>query len=630
MKTCAFIVLFFLCVLVGHASADESPLQHVPVAYKGRFRPLDAAARLWLYDIYHAQRIKSSQRASFDSPDGAALPLLWKLQFMGPQKWEDAPFFWIHYATVKELLELEKSENTFSFNQLKRQIYQNQDSARRFLGALAAYHYIKSYRDPSNRAGSEKLELTQLASGLWVAKTKDRMEVVAASNVPTWNVLTPGTVLGHYDADTIMQNKGYVEEGLALLGAMNQFQRISETSIKALPDRHLKGEWHSLSELKTRTDNFTVYSDTIFAAIRQTYLELANAFQNNGEAKIQTLTAQLAEQLMSGYQEIAGTTYKQASGKALTYPSVNQLKAESLYYRLPLIEGCIGLYAIAVALFFLAYTTKKAGLSTYATAFMGIAFCLHTLILVLRCYILERPPVSNMFETIIYVPWVAVLASFILNYLIKNNTILAASGVASLALLVVLKMTNINSSMENVQAVLDSQYWLIIHVLMVVGSYGAFILAGICGHLYLISYAIEKKETPTMEFLARFILQSMYLGVALLIPGTILGGVWAAESWGRFWDWDPKESWAFVSSCVYLIWIHAFRFHHIRNFGLAVGAVVGLLAISFTWYGVNYILGTGLHSYGFGTGGEIYYYAFLLGELVFLGYLNRVRSWNSE
>jgi ABC-type transport system involved in cytochrome c biogenesis permease subunit len=78
------------------------------------------------------------------------------------------------------------------------------------------------------------------------------------------------------------------------------------------------------------------------------------------------------------------------------------------------------------------------------------------------------------------------------------------------------------------------------------------------------------------------------MGVAMLIPGTILGGVWAAESWGRFWDWDPKESWAFISSCIYLMVIHAYRFHFIRNIGLAAGSIAGLLMISFTWYGVNY------------------------------------------
>ena len=125
------------------------------------------------------------------------------------------------------------------------------------------------------------------------------------------------------------------------------------------------------------------------------------------------------------------------------------------------------------------------------------------------------------------------------------------------------------------------------------------------------------KESPK---LLDALLQSLYVGIALLIPGTILGGIWAAQSWGRFWDWDPKESWAFISSCVYLLIIHAYRFKRISGIGLAIGSIGGLLAISFTWYGVNYILGTGLHSYGFGSGGEWIYYSYVGLELAFIGF----------
>jgi ABC-type transport system involved in cytochrome c biogenesis permease subunit len=145
---------------------------------------------------------------------------------------------------------------------------------------------------------------------------------------------------------------------------------------------------------------------------------------------------------------------------------------------------------------------------------------------------------------------------------------------------------------------------------MIVASYGALILGGILGHVYLLKKSQRLEET---------LLQCLYVGIALLIPGTILGGVWAAQSWGRFWDWDPKESWAFISACVYLLVIHAYRFRKIQAKGLAIGSILGLLAISFTWYGVNYILGSGLHTYGFGSGGEWIYYSYLILELAFIG-----------
>ena len=215
------------------------------------------------------------------------------------------------------------------------------------------------------------------------------------------------------------------------------------------------------------------------------------------------------------------------------------------------------------------------------------------------------PPVSNMAETVLYVPWIAVVIGFVFH---KKKTLLAASAMSAALLLLFLPA---HITMANVQAVLDSQYWLIVHVLMVVGSYGVFCVSGVCGHIFL----LQKKPSASLE---KSLIQTMYLGTGLLVCGTILGGVWAAESWGRFWDWDPKEAWAFISSGTYLVWIHAYRFKKIGGRGLAAGSIIGLLSITFTWYGVNYILGSGLHSYGFGHGGEFYYYLYLLAELVFL------------
>jgi ABC-type transport system involved in cytochrome c biogenesis permease subunit len=223
-----------------------------------------------------------------------------------------------------------------------------------------------------------------------------------------------------------------------------------------------------------------------------------------------------------------------------------------------------------------------------------------------------------MAETVIYVPWIAMFSGIVLAKIFSLPAIRYASSLTAAILLTILEMTLSAGNLSTIQPVLNSQYWLIIHVLMVVGSYGFFVLAGILGHLFLINCFFVKKNPEKSSRLIAALLQCLYIGTFLLIAGTILGGVWAAESWGRFWDWDPKEAWAFISACGYLMIIHAYRFRHIADFGLAIGSILGLLTISFTWYGVNYILGTGLHSYGFGSGGEIYYYAFLFAEILFV------------
>ncbi|MCH9611287.1 MAG: Cytochrome c biogenesis protein CcsA [Chlamydiales bacterium] len=285
--------------------------------------------------------------------------------------------------------------------------------------------------------------------------------------------------------------------------------------------------------------------------------------------------------LEEAYQQIAGTPYLQTVTKTLYYPSLFKLRLEYFVHKLPLTLFLVLLYL----------------LSLWRRSFFVAAFIFHTALLAVRCYILGRPPVSNMMETILYVPWVTSLVALIFH--VEKPAAIASS--------IVLLFLPIHQQFESVQAVLDSTWWLTIHVLMVVGSYGLFILAGILGHLALLRGGLTDA-----------LLKILYLGTGLLICGTILGGVWAMQSWGRFWDWDPKESWAFISSGFYLIGIHAYRFSVIKERGLAIIAIVGLLFITFTWYGVNYILGTGLHSYGFGEAKHTLFYVYIIAELLFL------------
>lgn len=561
-----FTVAIFLTSLSISCSTQAGISSEVPVFYKGRFRPLDAYAKLWLYDIYHKQSI-----------DGMSQEFLWKIAFEGTDQIQETPLFWVHYATIKEVLGLDLKRNRFSYSELTHAINP------RFLEGLAAFFYHQSSR-------SGKVELTQLSPDLWVSKNT----IIKTPRSGMFSHLKQGQTL----PDSYL-SKPEVDEGLALLNHLQQFHNWDQGLIlKMLPSKSKQGEWLSISVLAQQGNNPTLYSDSLYQLMQDAYAKKDIPF--------------LSALLLKGYSTIAGTAYQEANGKSLTYPTLSQLKIETIYYQYPLIEITLFLYGVGIFLYFFGYCR----LSLIS---VSLAFVMHTGLLAMRCYILGRPPVSNMFETVIYVPWIAMLIGFAFRKILRMDFILPAAAFVAMALLLVLKVSEISSSMENVQAVLDSQYWLIIHVLLVVGSYGLFVLAGVLGQVYLAMTLINVVETDRMKRIAQATLQAMYIGVAMLIPGTILGGVWAAESWGRFWDWDPKESWAFISSCVYLMFIHAYTFRHIGNFGLAMGAVTGLLAISFTWYGVNYILGTGLHSYGFGSGGEWIYYSFVIFQLLFLG-----------
>ncbi len=564
-----FVFICFQCIN-GHAT--NSPFQEteeLPAIYQGRIHPLSAVAKLWLYDFYHQEQLKSADLTAFHTNTNSALDLLWKVHFLGHSRWDNAPFFWIHHAELKSLLGLNTTQDRFSFNEL-----------------------LPFYEKGTEEASSYDKEKNRLLDALQLYKS--------------------------YEGATLPDESLYDEPASVRL-------QYAGPTLKMLPTRQGNKDWVSLHALKIKTydpklerlvpiSNFTPFSDAHFESIRSAYLAIEAAIKNEktDPKDLHQALVTFTEEMQEAYALLVNTPYKTGKEKKLFYPSLMRLKAETWYYSFPLIQLAIGLYALALLLSTNRHTFK------YALIPLFLAFLTHSTILILRCYILQRPPVSNMFETVLYVPWIAMAVGIFFYFKSRSTLILLTGAFCSLALLIILKLTLVDARFENVQAVLDSQYWLTVHVLMVVGSYGAFVLSGILGHLYLIYPLFPKKEDATARKIAQAILHTMYIGVALLIPGTILGGVWAAESWGRFWDWDPKESWAFISACVYLLIIHAYTFQRIRDFGLAVGAVLGLIAISFTWYGVNYILGIGLHSYGFGSGGEHYYFAYLVGEALFL------------
>ena len=511
----------------------------VPVAYNGRFRPVEAQARLWLHELEKGGTTKN------------------ELKSKGLQTWNPENILWQIHFRNEEGVELAAQEQPRS-NSMDEMYFQTAKE-------------LESQRIPPKE-----------------------LSIILDSQFP-------------------------------LAQRLNEFG----DDLKILPGKFKEGTWYSLKALNIKVydsekgiflpvSNFTTYSNIAFDLLRNQYAELQKIIHLTSFEKSEQHIESFAEHLLDQYRAIAGTPYTEAYEKALYYPSLMQLKAEQFYYHYPLIIICLFFYGCAATLMILSNWKKGRGLSPIGLGILCCAFLIHTSVLVLRCYILARPPVSNMFETIIYVPWVAVLISLTFPVLARNQMASIAASLVAFVCLVILELTNLNTGLENVQAVLDSQYWLILHVLMVVGSYGLFALSALLAHVYLGSILFRSQDAKN-EPLSKLILQTIYIGTALLIPGTLLGGVWAAQSWGRFWDWDPKESWAFISICIYLIGIHAYRFHHIGHFGLSIGSIIGFQAIIFTWYGVNYILGTGFHSYGFGSGGEGYYFILLVAEVVFIG-----------
>jgi cytochrome c-type biogenesis protein CcsB len=238
--------------------------------------------------------------------------------------------------------------------------------------------------------------------------------------------------------------------------------------------------------------------------------------------------------------------------------------------------------------------------------------------LYLRITILGRPPVSNTYEALLWMGIIATACGVVGQVINRHGWYLAGGLTAALISLLFAQLVPLTDQTNSLPPVLRSNYWPVIHVMTIVASYGAFLLAAVLGHAFLIRDVLLRKQPDPQ---ARLIVQTyrlMQLGLVLLTAGTILGGVWAAESWGRFWGWDPKETWSLISIVVYFAMLHARYSRWIKDFGLAVASIAGFMAIVWTFYGVNYVMGTGLHTYGFGDGGEVWVLAWAAAELVFL------------
>ncbi|MEN9982004.1 MAG: hypothetical protein RL542_1791 [Bacteroidota bacterium] len=252
---------------------------------------------------------------------------------------------------------------------------------------------------------------------------------------------------------------------------------------------------------------------------------------------------------------------------------------------------------------------------------IGLLFVLHTLGLIARWVISGHAPWSNAYESIIYVAWATMF--FGLAFDRKSKLTVASSAFVTAMILMAAYMNWIDPEIANLQPVLNS-YWLMIHVAVIVASYGPFALGMILGFvsLLLILFTNEKNKNKmdlNIQELTYINEMALTIGLIMLTIGNFLGGQWANESWGRYWGWDPKETWALISIMVYAFVIHARFVPALRGkwiFNLM--SMFAFVSILFTYYGVNFHL-VGLHSYASGEAKSLGWIWETLGGIALLG-----------
>ncbi|WP_431136905.1 cytochrome c biogenesis protein CcsA [Psychroserpens mesophilus] len=312
--------------------------------------------------------------------------------------------------------------------------------------------------------------------------------------------------------------------------------------------------------------------------------------------------------------------------------SQDKIKTEILYNKYDIFKKLFAWYLYAGTVLFVLLIVqifksknKMLDLSVKVLGFVILGlFLLHTGGLIARWYISGHAPWSDAYESMIYVAWATMF--FGLAFGRKSLLTIAATAFVTSMLLMVAHLSWMDPAIANLQPVLDS-YWLMIHVAVIVASYGPFTLGMVLGVtvMLLMIFTNEKnKQRMLLNIQELTIINEMSLtvGLVMLTIGNFLGGMWANESWGRYWGWDPKETWALISIMAYAFIIHMRLIPGLRGrFAFNFASIIGIAFIIFTYFGVNFYL-SGLHSYQ--SGQQILSYQYIAITLIIvalLGYL---------
>ncbi|HEX8912374.1 MAG TPA: cytochrome c biogenesis protein CcsA, partial [Humisphaera sp.] len=302
---------------------------------------------------------------------------------------------------------------------------------------------------------------------------------------------------------------------------------------------------------------------------------------------------------VAGYQDLLA---KSAAPKALGTP-----RFERFFNRFDPFTIAIAFYIGAMLLGMGSWVGFSRPLVRGGLAFLVAALAISTFGLVARMYISGRPPVTNLYSSAVFIAWGAAGVCVVLELIYRNAIPTVAASVAGFASLLIAGALDVREAdtMGKLVAVLDTNFWLATHVVMVTLGYVACFVAGIIAAAYvLLGVFTRVMDATARKEVARMVYGVVCFGMFASFVGTILGGIWADQSWGRFWGWDPKENGAILVVLWNAVILHARWGGLAKERGVMLLSVIGIVVTSWSWFGTN-LMGVGLHSYGFIEGGQL-------------------------
>ena len=388
-----------------------------------------------------------------------------------------------------------------------------------------------------------------------------------------------------------------------LLELNNNAMRFEEISyLKAMkllpPDEISKtDEWSSPLEFIVNGRSPEPHQDAILNALQQ-YLAGRLAGQ---EASMQSAMANYKAALLMVPGELFDITV---------------LKKETWMNRVNLFYTSVGLYLFAFILLGLSWMIKPLLMKRVSYALLILGFLFHAYGIYLRMHIMGRPPVSTLYESVIFVAFIVILFAIILEYFRRDGLgIFVGTVSGSIFHYIGFGYASDGDTLGILVAVLNSNFWLATHVTTITMGYGASLVAGFIGHLYLVQAIRQPKNKSSLKSIFNNLFGITLIALFFTLFGTILGGIWADQSWGRFWGWDPKENGALLIVLWQLMMVHMRLSGLAKPAEFALGMALNNIIVALAWFGVN-LLQVGLHSYGFDDGVARNLFIFIALELI--------------
>ena len=612
MKNLIYIIVLALVLMVFgrqlKPSSNESgfnidSFSELPVQVGGRIKPLDSVARNTLLIL--------SARQKVESPEGEWLqPIEWFMDLtMRPELADTYRVFKIEFPDDLGLPGLaEQGQRYYSFNDLKPhfktllELYSKLDPEPKKRSAydaqiadindgLMLYHRVMHSLHPIG--GPERLD-----------SLADEYRSYTSSVGPGMDALRKQQAGDDYDADLLRRFVTFGDDYLKLSRTAHLRVIPPPPPVEPLED------WENIGE-----ELLGVMQGEALSPYVMGYAGLTMAYRR-GETEMFNQTAQdLRQRFIADFPD-----------------DIDRVHYERVFNSMQPFSVAMQLYVIIFLAVCISWLRWPKELGNAAFWVLVLAFIIHTLGLASRMYIQGRPPVTNLYSSAVFVGWGAVLLGVFLERFTRNGIGAAmASLVGFCTLIVAHHLAMSGDTLEMMRAVLDSNFWLATHVVVITFGYSAMFLAGALAIFYgVLGVFGNRFDNKSARTLSGMVYGIICFGTLFSLVGTILGGIWADQSWGRFWGWDPKENGALMIVIMGAIYLHARWGGICKDRGLMALAIAGNVITAWSWFGTN-LLGVGLHSYGFTDSGFYWLIAFLISQLVFIGLvLLPWRFWRSE